>query len=106
MSRPRTEHDTQTYRRNRALILQGSPICVYCRQRPATEADHVIEVDRGGDSSLENLVPSCKPCNSRKGANYLNAKNTRQLEARKAAMNAKGEETRFFGEMPMTPSRS
>ena len=54
MPRERTEHDSATYRRNRALILQGSPICHYCRRRPATEADHIIEVDRGGDSSLDN----------------------------------------------------
>jgi hypothetical protein len=106
MPRERTEHDTSTYRRNRALILQGSPICHYCRRRPATEADHVIEVDRGGDSSIDNLVPSCKPCNSAKGARYLNAKNAAQIRARSAAMNAnaKENETRFFDANEMTPS--
>ena len=44
--------------------------CQYCRQRPDVSRlnlDHVIPRDRGGETSWENIVCSCMPCNSRKG---------------------------------------
>lgn len=44
-------------------------LCAYCGQQfPAKELtmDHVVPVARGGRSSKGNVVPSCKPCNSKK----------------------------------------
>jgi len=46
--------------------------CYYCG-RPLKpwetfSIDHVIPKSKGGDDSIENLVPSCRLCNSRKGA--------------------------------------
>lgn len=84
-SRP---YNNKTYRDNRAQILASNPQCAYCHTRKATTVDHVIEVDRGGTHSLDNLVPACQRCNSRKGAQYGNAKAKATNKARQAAVNA------------------
>ena len=54
------------YQKNRATILSDKPTCHWCKRRPATEADHLIEQDRGGTNDLDNLVASCKPCNAKR----------------------------------------
>ena len=43
--------------------------CFYCGRSdfPLTR-DHRLPLSRGGTHSLENIVPACKPCNSRKWA--------------------------------------
>lgn len=44
--------------------------CQYCGNkydRKDLNLDHVIPRDRGGETSWENIVCSCVPCNSRKG---------------------------------------
>ena len=42
--------------------------CVYCGTSGGRlTLDHVIPRSRGGDSSWENVVTSCAPCNLRKG---------------------------------------
>jgi 5-methylcytosine-specific restriction endonuclease McrA len=44
--------------------------CQYCGikfDRKDLNLDHVIPRDRGGETSWENIVCSCVPCNSRKG---------------------------------------
>ena len=73
-------YNSSEYKRRRAELLQGNPLCHWCRTAPATEADHLIEYDIVGDDT--ELVPSCKPCNSRRGANYINDKRTQQAHAR------------------------
>lgn len=43
--------------------------CYYCGRRfPVRELtmDHVVPIVRGGRSVRSNVVPCCKPCNSRK----------------------------------------
>ena len=60
------------YQRNRRTLLADNPRCAYC-PAPATTADHIVELDRGGDHSLENLRPACHRCNSTKGTRYVNA---------------------------------
>ena len=77
------------YQRNRKIILTGSPICHWCGQAQATQADHVIELDRGGDHSLENLVPSCASCNARRGTKYGNRKASERVKARNAFLDRK-----------------
>ena len=77
-----TRTSTTNYRRNRAQLLKDQPLCHWCKQRPATEADHLIEHDRGGTDELDNLVPSCKPCNGKRGQAYLNAKNRKRQQLR------------------------
>lgn len=55
-------------------MLGPGVVCHWCGST-ATQLDHLIEVDRGGDPfDPGNLVPACKPCNSRRGAEYKNAK--------------------------------
>ena len=44
-------------------------ICYYCQQPvPFKELtmDHLVPLTRGGRSTRDNLVPSCKDCNNRK----------------------------------------
>jgi 5-methylcytosine-specific restriction endonuclease McrA len=44
--------------------------CQYCNQRFETSRlnlDHVVPRERGGQTTWENIVCSCIPCNSRKG---------------------------------------
>lgn len=81
-------YNNKTYRDNRAQILASGPQCVYCKTRKATTVDHVVEIDRGGTHSLDNLVPACQRCNSSKGASYVNAKTKAGVKARQAAVNA------------------
>jgi 5-methylcytosine-specific restriction endonuclease McrA len=44
-------------------------ICYYCQKQFAPEdltMDHIVPLSRGGHSTKGNVVPCCKPCNSRK----------------------------------------
>lgn len=38
-------------------------LCWHCLQAPAEHDDHYIPTTRGGPDVLENLIPSCGPCN-------------------------------------------
>src|ERR1700678_2765308 len=40
--------------------------CQYCGSRSNLTVDHVIPRSKGGNSSWENIVASCAPCNRRK----------------------------------------
>lgn len=51
--------------RDRVLAKNGGR-CVYCGD-PADTIDHVIPKSKGGTDDLDNLVPACRDCNSRKG---------------------------------------
>lgn len=53
------------YRKARAQLLANHPTCVYCGA-PATTADHVVPVSKGG-TTKDNLVPACARCNSQRG---------------------------------------
>ncbi len=77
-----TKRNSPEFNRNRAIILEHEPICHWCRRAPSTEADHLIESDRGGTDDLDNLVGSCKKCNATRGNRYLNQKRSAQQHAR------------------------
>lgn len=54
----------------RNVFLRDSYQCQYCGGRPLLRdlnLDHVIPRSRGGRSTWENLVASCRECNLRKG---------------------------------------
>jgi 5-methylcytosine-specific restriction endonuclease McrA len=52
----------------RALFARDGWRCVYCGSAGGRlTLDHVIPRSRGGDSTWENVVTSCAPCNLRKG---------------------------------------
>ena len=61
--------NSKEYRDNRTELLRDNPQCYICG-KPATEADHLLEYDRGGTHEMHNLAPICKPCNSRRGQRY------------------------------------
>jgi 5-methylcytosine-specific restriction endonuclease McrA len=69
----------QPHRKARAVVLErDGHVCRWCGA-PATEADHwPIPRHLGGQSTPDNLVAACKPCNSRRGAIEGNAKRRRR----------------------------
>ena len=89
------EYDTPAYRKARKELLTGNPACYWCG-KPATTADHLIEVDRGGDSST--MVAACGSCNSRRGAAYK-AKRDKAIQAKR-----NNAQTAFFDSTQSTPT--
>ena len=89
-----------TYLANRRRLLADNPTCHWCGQ-PATEADHLIEHDRGGTDDLDNLVPACKTCNARRGNRYKQAKDAARLASRTLAT---GPQLFSSDTLPPTPS--
>ena len=54
----------------RHVYMRDEYTCQYCGTRPGVKdlnLDHVLPRSRGGRSTWENLVTSCRPCNLRKG---------------------------------------
>lgn len=54
----------------RHVYMRDDYTCQYCGQRPGVKElnlDHVVPRSRGGRSTWENLVTSCKVCNLAKG---------------------------------------
>ncbi len=57
-------YSSTEYKKNRLLTLEGSNYtCHYCNA-PATTADHILPVSKGGGHELSNLLPACVRCNS------------------------------------------
>jgi 5-methylcytosine-specific restriction endonuclease McrA len=60
----------------RALFARDGWRCVYCGSGSGRlTLDHVVPRSRGGESSWENVVTSCAPCNHRKGNRLLEEAN-------------------------------
>ncbi len=54
---------------NEILNLFGHR-CAYCGERvEEITMDHVVPISRGGPHTRDNVVPACRPCNSRKHNN-------------------------------------
>jgi 5-methylcytosine-specific restriction endonuclease McrA len=62
---PRDTHRRKITRR--AVFARDEWMCQYCGSRSNLTVDHVIPKSKGGNSSWENIVASCAPCNRRKG---------------------------------------
>jgi hypothetical protein len=84
----------------RQQILVPGALCHWCGAT-ATECDHLIEHDRGGDDSTSNLVPACKKCNATRGAIYKAKKQAHIMQQRNAAIENKNSD--FFTEKIKTP---
>jgi 5-methylcytosine-specific restriction protein A len=58
------------HRKWRALILSLHPLCVHCLARghltPATVADHIKPLTKGGGWEIENGQGLCAACHNRK----------------------------------------
>jgi hypothetical protein len=64
-------YSSAQWKKIRAQVLRDEPVCHWCKRRPATEADHLVELDRGGEPyERSNLVGACKPCNASRGSTY------------------------------------
>lgn len=51
----------------REMVLElYEKYCVYCGADNPKTVDHVVPVSKGGGNGLDNLVPCCKACNSKK----------------------------------------
>ncbi len=56
------------------IMLRDRHTCQYCGRklsRSRLNIDHVIPRSRGGQTTWENVVTSCHPCNRRKGGRLL-----------------------------------
>jgi len=52
----------------RNVIIRDDHTCTYCGDTPRRlTIDHIVPRSKGGKSSFENCVASCKSCNSKKG---------------------------------------
>lgn len=54
------------WRALRAEVLARDPICVDCRARESTHADHIVAKRDGGRDEASNLQALCPSCHSRK----------------------------------------
>ncbi len=54
------------------IMLRDEETCQYCgKHTRELTLDHVVPRSRGGQSTWENLVASCKACNGKKGNRLL-----------------------------------
>lgn len=49
-----------------AMIVASGGACGYCGEIRLLTMDHRIPLSRGGRHQIGNIIPACKPCNSRK----------------------------------------
>jgi hypothetical protein len=96
-------YSTKRWKEVRRLVLEEDDECHWCRikgkRTKATQADHIIELDRGGDPfDRSNLVSSCSHCNASRGARFVNAKTAQRIQNRN-----KASETSFI-DLQSTPS--
>jgi len=72
------------HKKARARLLAGGPVCVWCRERPATQADHVPPLADAPSPELwvGQLVPACRKCNSERAARMTNKRTGRPKTSR------------------------
>jgi 5-methylcytosine-specific restriction endonuclease McrA len=49
-----------------ALLATYSGRCAYCGEQRPLQADHRTPLSRGGDNSIDNILPACRRCNAKK----------------------------------------
>ena len=104
-------YTTKRWKELRAQVIQDEPVCHWCRRAPSVQADHVTELDAGGDPyDRSGIVGSCASCNARRGAQYVNKKTANRIQQRNQTMTnkppeKKKTETPFsFSTEQLTPS--
>lgn len=71
----RRVYDSRHWRHIRQLVLRRDNHTRHWCNKPATTADHLRSISEGGAPyDPANLVASCKPCNSSRGAAVAMAK--------------------------------
>lgn len=61
-------------RKKKAIYEKTNGSCSYCGASISMDqmvADHVVARVSGGSNSIDNLLPSCRSCNSSKGSKTL-----------------------------------
>jgi 5-methylcytosine-specific restriction endonuclease McrA len=51
-----------------AILARDGYRCQYCGSTRHLTLDHIVPRSRGGTTSWDNVVTSCAPCNTKKGA--------------------------------------
>lgn len=59
---------TLTNKEWQRILEENNHACVYCGSKENITQDHWIPSSKGGGYTADNIVPSCKSCNSRKNA--------------------------------------
>ena len=68
-SRAGSIYGTAKWKAIRKTVLAEEPTCHWCKRAPSTQADHLVEIARGGDPyERSNLVGSCAKCNAKRGS--------------------------------------
>ena len=79
-------YNDPNYKALRQKILADQPNCAICGRPGADTLDHIQPLELGGTNEEHNLRPAHRSCNSRLGANLVNAKNKARIDARNRAM--------------------
>jgi len=48
------------------LVAQYHRRCAYCGEQAILVVEHRVPLSRGGTNNINNILPACRPCNSRK----------------------------------------
>ena len=59
--------NTLTAEQWKAIRMAYGFKCAYCGKKVKLTMDHVTLISKGGGNISDNVIPACKPCNSRKG---------------------------------------
>lgn len=54
--------------------------CAYCGRKSPLAQEHFLPISKGGEYTINNIIPSCKSCNSKKHNNLFNEWYTPILE--------------------------
>lgn len=75
-------YNTKRWRELRKQVIAEEPLCHWCKRRPSTQADHVVELHRNPDLAYErgNLVGSCASCNAKRGSEYQAKRDKRRRD--------------------------
>lgn len=57
------------------VMVRDGHKCVYCGSRYNLTIDHMVPASRGGATTFENCVTSCRSCNNKKGSKTPNEAN-------------------------------
>lgn len=59
---------SHTLEERREKFARLGDVCYYCGDDSKLTVDHLTPLSRGGTDAIDNIVPACRSCNSRKNA--------------------------------------
>lgn len=78
-----SKHKKRATLNNQTLFRRDGKVCAYCGNKFSPKdltRDHIHPQSRGGENTWQNLVTSCKTCNSHKGDYLLGSKELEEME--------------------------